>query len=77
VRYVGRSDTDVNSRLRSWVGKDSRYKQFKYSYATSSKEAFEKECKNYHDFGGSESLDNKDHPQRPEGTNWKCPVCGA
>jgi len=77
VRYVGRSDTDVNSRLKSWVGKDSRYKQFKYSYATSSKEAFEKECKNYHDSGGSESLDNKDHPQRPEGTNWKCPICGA
>ena len=75
VRYVGRSDTDVNSRLKSWVGKSNRYKHFKYSYATSPKAAFEKECKNYHDFGESEELDNEQHPERPDGTNWKCPVC--
>jgi hypothetical protein len=42
---------------------------------TSPKAAFEKECKNYHDFGGSEKLDNKQHPERPDGTNWECPVC--
>lgn len=75
VLYVGRSDTDVNNRLKSWVGKSNRYKHFKFSYATSPKAAFEKECKNYHDFGGSEKLDNEQHPERPDGTNWKCPVC--
>ena len=75
VRYVGRSDNDVNSRLQAWVGKSDRYKHFKYSYETSSKAAFEKECKNFHDFGGSKDLDNEQHPQRPKGTNWKCPVC--
>jgi len=74
VEYVGRSDDDVNSRLHDWTGK--KYKQFKYSYANSPKEAFEKECRNYHDFGSSEKLDNDIHPDRPNGTNWKCPVCG-
>jgi len=74
VQYVGRSDNDVNSRLHDWTGK--KYKQFKYSYASSAKEAFEKECHNYHDFGGSEKLDNDVHPDRPSGTNLKCPVCG-
>jgi hypothetical protein len=76
VSYVGRSDDDVKARLKSWVdAKPNRYKRFKFSYATSPKAAFEKECHNYHDFGENETLDNKSHPQRPAGTNWKCPVC--
>ena len=75
VYYVGRSDDDVNDRLHKWVGKSSNYKRFKFSYATSPKAAFEKECRNYHDFGGSKELDNKNHPQRPSGASWKCPVC--
>jgi hypothetical protein len=73
VLYVGRSDIDVNEELKARL--DSRYKHFKYSYATSPKAAFEKECRNYHDFGGSEKLDNKIHPSRPAKTDWKCPVC--
>ena len=73
VQYVGRSDVDVNEELKARL--DDRYKRFKYSYATSSKAAFEKECRNYHDFGGSEELDNEIHPSRPAGTNWECPVC--
>ena len=76
VSYVGRSDDDVNFRLKQWVGKKSSYTHFKFSYATSPKAAFEKECKNYHDFGGSEKLDNEKHPERADGTDWKCPVCG-
>lgn len=72
VKYVGRADDDVNSRLKKWVGK---YKKFKFSYATSPKAAFEKECKNYHDFGENKSLDNDIHPDRPAGTSWKCPYC--
>jgi len=72
VNYVGRSDTNLNERLKDWIEK---YKKFKYSYATSAKAAFEKECHNYHDFGGSDQLDNENHPQRPDRTNWQCPVC--
>lgn len=60
VQYVGRSDSDVASRLRQHVGE--KYKRFKYSYATSPKAAFEKECINYHDFGESRLLDNSIHP---------------
>ena len=60
VQYVGRSDSDVASRLRQHVGE--KYKRFKYSYATSPKAAFEKECINYHDFGESRLLDNSIDP---------------
>ena len=73
VRYVGRSDTDVKKELKARL--DSKYKRFKYSYATSPKAAFEKECRNYHDFGGKKDLDNDIHPSRPADTDWKCPVC--
>jgi len=72
VGYVGRSDSDVRDRLLQWVGK-TNYPLFEYSYADSVKAAFEKECKNYHDFKPPK---NDVHPARPDGTNWKCPYCG-
>lgn len=72
VRYVGRSDTDVNKRLKDHVGK---HKSFKYSYASSPKAAFEKECNNFHDFGEEKKLENDIHPDRPKNSDWKCPRC--
>lgn len=86
VKYVGRSDSDVKSRLLAWanteysglvfgVKKTKDYTHFEYSLAISPKAAFEKECKNYHDFGEDKKLDNKNHPQRPDNTAWKCPFC--
>jgi hypothetical protein len=99
VFYVGRSDSDVKSRLHEWVGTpsqyrrytssaqaawgahrrtgfpvdapargrveadvDSSYTRFAYSYAASAEAAFEKECRNYDDFGGSGGLDNAARP---------------
>jgi hypothetical protein len=73
VNYVGRSDNNLNGRLKDHVG--SKYSRFMFSPAASPKAAFEKECHNYHDFGGSEKLDNERHPDRPGGTDWKCPRC--
>ena len=69
IDYVGRSDSDVNDRLHDHVGENP---QFKYEYYSSSKAAFEKECRLYHDF---EPPRNKIHPDRPNSSNWKCPVC--
>lgn len=76
VNYVGRSDDNVNSRLKDWV--DSKYLRFKFCYFGSAKLSFEKECHIWHDFGGSDGkMDNERHPQRPQGTNWQCPVCNV
>jgi hypothetical protein len=72
VKYVGRADSDLNDRLKKWVGK---YKRFKFGYCSSPKDAFEKECEIYHDFGETD-LDNKMHPDRPdESKKWQCPRC--
>ena len=43
---------------------DSSYTHFAYSYAASSEAAFETECRNYDDFGGSGDLDNEGRPAR-------------
>lgn len=72
VKYVGRSDSDLNARLKQHVGE---HPKFKYSYATSPDAAFEKECKNFHDFGGTDKLENDIHPDRPANSGWKCPEC--
>jgi biotin carboxylase len=72
VEYVGRSDSCIKKRLLKWVT-ESDSPSFKYSYAESIKEAFEKECKNYHNFNPT---DNNIHPDKPDGKNYKCPVCG-
>lgn len=70
VEYVGRSDTDLNDRLKDHADA-GKYSHFKYDYFTV-KEAFEKECSLYHDF---EPSGNKNHPDRPNGKNYRCPVC--
>jgi hypothetical protein len=74
IDYVGRSDSDLNARLKQWVGE--KYTHFKYGFLPSSQDAFFKECHLFHDFGET-NLDNKVHPARPNGTNWTCPRCGA
>lgn len=81
VRYVGRSDADLKERIKHGItdmesDPTCRYERFKFSYADSIVEAYEKECRNYHDFGGHLGLlVNQNHPAKPEGINCVCPVC--
>ena len=71
VSYVGRSDDDLAARLKRHIGE---YAAFQYAYMPSPSAAFEKECRLYHEFNPP---DNKVHPARPEGTNYRCPVLGC
>lgn len=75
VKYVGRSE-DLKKRLLGHLNDESKYSYFKFSLATSIKEAYLKECKNFHDFGGTKYLDNKIHPAKPDGIRDSCPYCG-
>jgi len=74
VDYIGRSDNDLNGQLKQWVG--GKYTHFKFGLFPSAEEAFTKECNLFHDFGET-ALDNSVHPARPNGSNSKCPRCGA
>ena len=82
VCYVGRSDNDLKERIKHGIedmkaDPTCRYERFKFSYADSIREAYEKECQNYHDFGGEEGyLRNEVHPAKPEQYEGICPICG-
>ena len=56
------------------IGVDSSYTRCAYSYAASAEAAFEKECRNYHDFGASHGLDNQVHPVPTPGSSGDCLV---
>ena len=68
-KEVGRSDEDLRSALKAHFG--GPYKQFRFRYAMSARDAFEKECHLYH----SLPILDQPHPQPPGGTDYKCPGC--
>jgi len=75
IRYVGRSDTDLQKRLLGHVD-EPPYKYFKSSYVASPEEAFYKECEQYHECLASGFLLNKNHPDCPENMpHLCCPIC--
>lgn len=71
VHYVGRSDEDLNDRLKDHVG---NYSTFKYGFFNNAEDAYRKECTMYHDFSPP---GNSVHPARPKGSRLTCPVCGS
>jgi len=67
--YVGRSGEDLQGRLLKHVMK---YSNFGFSYALSPMGAYQLECEMYHYW---KPRDNAVHPARPDGSNWRCPIC--
>jgi hypothetical protein len=57
---------------RVGIGVDSSYTRFAYSYARSAEAAFEKECRNYHEFGANGGRDNEAHPVSTPGSSGEC-----
>ncbi len=49
-RYVGRSDIDLQAEIATGLPSSSTHTHYKFSYANNVREAFEKECHNYHEF---------------------------
>jgi len=71
IERIGRSDKDLNGRLRQHVG---TYSVFKFSFFDSAILSYHKECSLYHDF---RPRDNKFHPNCPVDEDLVCPVCGT
>lgn len=73
ARRRGRLPVDSPSLDR--VGNvEATYTRFAYSYAASADAAFEKECRNYDDFGGIVQLDNEARPARTAWGPEECPA---
>ena len=82
IRYVGRTDEQsVRERLLQHLNRDEwpDCTCFKFTYASSAQEAYELECRNYHDFGEPDGkLHNKNHPAKPENMRYlSCPMIGC
>jgi hypothetical protein len=72
AHYVGRSDTDLASRIKSSLNQGYNY--FWFEYADSPMRAYYLECEWYHKYNPP---DNSNHPAVPPGTYWRCPVQGC
>jgi hypothetical protein len=66
VRRGGPLPLGLPTLERVGAAVDGSYTRFAYSYAPSAEAAFQKECRNYDDFGGSHGLDNAARPARSE-----------
>lgn len=73
--YFGRSDTCVRTRLTSHVSA-AKFSVFCVRRCSSLWEAYSQECKLVHAFADAYRLANINHPARPAGQDWSCPVCG-
>jgi hypothetical protein len=79
VVRVGRSDTDMNRRLKTYLGGaeyagDERYDlvtYYSFAYCETAESAFATECVVYHDW---EPPLNDRHPGKPRGSEARCPV---
>jgi hypothetical protein len=79
IARVGRSDTDLNRRLKAYLTNfpytaDARYyaiTHFSFGYLETKASAFETECVLFHDW---EPPLNDHHPGRPRGSIRGCPV---
>ncbi len=75
ILYVGRSDTNLQRRIKEHVGEKLDYTKFYYEEAASKKDAFEKECCLWHQY---HPRDNDIHPDYPDDMRYlKCPVAGC
>ena len=66
-RHRGPFPFGVPALARVGMNVDSSYTRFAFSYARTAKAAFEEECRNYQDFGGSDGLDNEGLPRPTPG----------
>ena len=76
LRHRGLLSLDRPTLYRVGSRVDSAYSRFVFSYAPSSKAAFDNECRDYHDLGGRDGLDNEHHPLPPPGSLWHCVIHG-
>lgn len=79
VKYIGRSDSDLQTEILQQMDtyRANGCTQFKYSLSESVRDAYETECRDYHNYGGKDKLNNRYHPDEPEGHHYPCPVEGC
>ena len=68
IHRVGHADGDLAKELQKYIG---QYKAFRFRFYRSTRIAYDKECRLYHEFNPK---DNATHPIKPKNTKFKCPL---
>lgn len=68
LNTIGRFDVDLRSGLKGLIGSGA---YFKYQVAPTSRNAFDHECKLFHELRPNSAM----HPVRSENKDWTCPYC--
>lgn len=73
IKYIGRSDTRLRSRLIDHVKNDNEdYTHFSFEITDTILEAYRIECREWHN---AIDLDNKAHPKKPKNLKYRCSYC--
>jgi hypothetical protein len=78
VKYVGRSDVGLGREVDAALARFPYLSAVQVEPAFTVEQAYERECLDYHRFGGSSQLVNQIHPRRPVDRpylrcpNWYC-----
>ena len=70
AHYVGRSDSDLRSRIAA-SAREGQYTHFWFNYESPPMKCYHRECQWWHKYNPP---DNSVHPAVPAGTFWRCPV---
>ncbi|MEO0073352.1 MAG: hypothetical protein ABIK43_01655 [candidate division WOR-3 bacterium] len=74
VEVVARTESNLREAIKShW----NKYEFFWYEPAVSPRDAYVNQCYVYHRYADKGELTDVSHPQPPEKTDVKCPVCGC
>lgn len=77
VAYVGRSKSNIADRLVKSMDRYSDYTHFRFRQCANELTAFRAECEEFHRYGGSDGLDNVNHPPRPGGHRGHGVMCSV
>lgn len=73
IKYIGRSDTRLRSRLIDHARNDNEdYTHFSFQITKTILEAYRIECREWHN---AVDLDNRVHPRKPRNLDYCCPYC--
>ena len=72
ILYIGHA-IDLNTAIRKQIRK---FSHFKYTVTESLYKAYLNDCILYHIYKEESFIINDSHPTPPDGTDWRCSLCG-
>ncbi|UCG42498.1 MAG: hypothetical protein JSU73_11605 [candidate division WOR-3 bacterium] len=72
IKIVARTDQNLRETIKSFT---HQYTVFWYEPATSDRECYDIQCRQFHKCVDTDTLESTDHPEPPK-EGCTCPICG-